>query len=124
MKAAAWLVLLAWPSAWAASPGEAVYGRCLACHVIEQHRTGPAHCGLFGRRAGSAPGFAHYSDALKKSGIVWNEQTLSRFLADPMTVVPGTSMTYLGVTDAKERDALVAWMKEATAAGRHCKPPG
>ena len=103
--------------------GEEVYGRCAGCHAIEQHRTGPAHCGLFGRKAATAPGFDHYSPALRASGIVWDDKTLVRFLASPMTVVPGTTMTYLGVTDAKDREALVAWLKQATRPGQACKPP-
>jgi cytochrome c len=103
--------------------GEQVYGRCLACHAIEQNRTGPAHCGLFGRKAGSAPGYTTYSPAMRASGIVWDDRSLARFLASPMTVVPGTTMTYLGVTDGKERAALVAWLKEATRPGKACKPP-
>lgn len=49
--------------------GEQVYTRCFACHALEHDRTGPRHCGLFGRKAGSVPGF-DYSDAMKKSGIV------------------------------------------------------
>jgi cytochrome c len=101
--------------------GEAVYGRCLACHAIEQNRTGPAHCGLFGRKAGAAPGYAQYSPALRASGIVWDDQTLARFLADPMTVVPGTTMTYQGVADAGDRKALLAWLREATRAGKACQ---
>ncbi|WBY03945.1 c-type cytochrome [Ramlibacter tataouinensis] len=101
--------------------GEEVYGRCLACHAIEQNRTGPAHCGLFGRKAGTAPGYASYSAALKNSGITWNEATLSKFLADPMNTVPGTNMTYLGVTDAKERADLIAYLKQATQAGKACQ---
>lgn len=121
MKRAGLALLLAAAAAAAsaqASRGEALYGRCLGCHSIEQHRTGPAHCGLFGRRAGSAAGFSHYSDALRRSGIVWNERSLDRFLADPMAAVPGTNMTYLGVTDARERAELIAWMKEATQLAR------
>lgn len=102
--------------------GQQVYGRCLACHAIDQHRTGPAHCGLFGRRAGSARGFGAYSQALKQSGIVWNERTLDRFLADPMTAVPGTHMAYLGVTDAKERADLIAYLQESTRPGSRCTP--
>jgi len=125
VKVAAFLALL--PAAGSAAAatdaallrrGEQVYDRCAACHAIEQHRTGPAHCGLFGRKAGAAPGYAHYSEALKKSGIVWDDKSLARFLADPMTVVPGTSMTYLGVTDPREREALVAYMRQAT---KECK---
>jgi cytochrome c len=103
--------------------GEQLYGRCLACHAIEQHRTGPAHCGLFGRKAGTAAGFESYSPAMKRSGIVWQEASLARFLADPMTVVPGTTMTYQGIADPGERAALVAWMRHAGEPGKACKPP-
>lgn len=109
------------PDAGAVQLGEEVYGRCLGCHAIEQNRTGPAHCGLFGRRAGTAPGYPSYSAAMKHSGIVWNEASLSKFLADPMNTVPGTTMTYLGVTDAKERADLVAYLKQATQAGKACR---
>ena len=92
--------------------GEAIYERCLACHALAYDRTGPRHCGLFGRRAGSVQGFA-YSDAMKRSKIVWNEQTLDRFLANPLAAVPGTSMGYAGVTDVKERADLIAYLKQA-----------
>jgi cytochrome c len=123
--ALACVLLVAAAGAGAALPsrGEQLYGRCLACHSIEQHRTGPAHCGLFGRKAGSAPGFAHYSQALRRSGIVWDERSLDRFLADPMGAVPGTNMTYLGVNDARERAELIAWMKEATRQGCRLRNP-
>lgn len=96
--------------------GEAVYARCLACHALEYDRTGPRHCGLFGRRAGTVEGFA-YSDAMRKSGIVWNDKTLDRFLADPVKVVPGTTMGYAGVKDDKERAALIAYIKNANTSG-------
>ncbi|MET0544453.1 MAG: c-type cytochrome [Variovorax sp.] len=102
--------------------GEQVYGRCLGCHAIEQHRTGPAHCGLFGRKAGFAAGFAHYSPALQGSGIVWSDSTLARFLTNPTDAVPGTTMTYLGVADAADRAALIAWLHHSTQAGKTCKP--
>ena len=69
--------------------GQAIYDRCIACHAIDRNRTGPLHCGLFGRKAGAAPGFASYSDALRNSRIVWNLQTLERFLRDPAAMVPG-----------------------------------
>jgi cytochrome c len=97
--------------------GEAVYSRCLGCHSLEVNRTGPKHCGLFGRRAGSAPGF-EYSPAMKNSKLVWNEQTLERFLADPPKTVPGTAMTYAGVADAKERADLIAYLKQEGASAR------
>jgi cytochrome c len=110
------LILVAALAAGDAAAGAAVYSRCAACHSLEVNRTGPKHCDLVGRRAGSAPGYESYSPAIKKSGIVWNEKTLDRFLADPMKTVPGTTMTYAGVPDAKERKDLIAYL-----AGQRCK---
>ena len=95
-----------------AKRGEEIYSRCLACHALAYDRTGPRHCGLFGRRAGSVPGFA-YSDAMKRSGIVWSKKTLDRFIADPLKTVPGTAMGYAGVKDAKERADLIAYLEAA-----------
>jgi len=120
-------IALALGAAWAfaacaaANPqhGEEVYGRCLACHALGYDRVGPRHCGLFGRRAGSVPGFV-YTDAMKKSNLVWNEKTLDRFLANPMKVVPGTAMTYEGVTDAKDRADLIGYLRQASA-GPECR---
>lgn len=98
--------------------GAEVYARCAGCHAIEGNRTGPQHCGILGRRAGTAPGFAAYSAAMRNSGIVWNERELAVFLLDPAARVPGTSMGYAGVKDDKERADLVAWMKDATRLGQ------
>lgn len=92
--------------------GEAIYARCLACHALAYDRTGPRHCGLFGRRAGSVKGFP-YSGAMQRTDIIWNAKTLDRFLANPTQAVPGTSMGYAGVTDGKERAALIAYLKQA-----------
>ena len=96
-----------------AARGEALYARCRGCHSIERNRIGPMHRGLFGRAAGSVAGFA-YSEAMKNSGIVWDEATLDDFLAHPRQTVPGTKMTYAGIADAQERADLIAYLKEAT----------
>ncbi len=94
------------------SRGEQVYVRCEACHALAYDRVGPRHCGLIGRTAGSVPGFA-YSAAMKNSRIVWDGKTLDRFLASPLKTVPGTSMTYDGVADARDRADLIAYLKNA-----------
>jgi cytochrome c len=112
-------VALAVAPSWASTRadalrGEEIYSRCLACHALEYDRVGPRHCGLLGRRAGKIPGF-RYSDAMRRSKLTWDAKTLDRFLADPAKAVPGTTMTYAGVTDAKERADLIAWLD---AAGR------
>jgi len=92
--------------------GEGIYARCLACHALAYDRTGPRHCGLFGRRAGSVKGFA-YSEAMSRSRIVWDEKTLDHFLANPLAAIPGTAMGYAGVSDKKERTDLIAYLRQA-----------
>lgn len=82
--------------------------RCGGCHAVDADRVGPRHAGVFGRRAGSVKGF-DYSPALERSGIVWDEATLERWLADPEALVPGQRMGYrLG--DAALRADIVAYL--------------
>ncbi|MFC5607434.1 c-type cytochrome [Variovorax soli] len=100
--------------------GEQVYVRCQACHALAQDRVGPHHCGLLGRRAGSVPGFA-YSQAMKDSRITWDEKTLDQFLSGPLKTMPGTSMTYDGVPDAKDRADLIAYLRHANESAQ-CRP--
>ena len=102
--------------------GEAIYARCLACHALAYDRTGPRHCGLFGRHAGSVKGFA-YSAAMKRSTIVWSENTLDRFLANPLKAIPGTAMGYAGIENARERADLIAFLKQANESPQ-CKKQG
>ncbi|BAL23981.1 cytochrome c family protein [Azoarcus sp. KH32C] len=118
------VALLAAPAAQAAMAGDpargkGIYDRCLACHALAYNRTGPMHCGLFGRRAGSVPGF-EYSPAMARSKIVWNEKTLDRFLAAPTRFVPGTAMGYAGISDPQERADLIAWLRQASASPEEC----
>ena len=93
--------------------GEQVYHRCQGCHSIDRNRIGPMHKGLFGRPAGSVPGF-DYSKAMKNSGIVWTAATLDMFLQGPRQMVPGTKMTFVGVSKAQDRADLIAYLEVAT----------
>jgi len=114
--AAALLLAATAAQAGDAARGKIAFGReCAMCHrVIANTRdsVGPGLDGIAGRKAGSKPGF-DYSDAMKKSGIVWNEATLDRFLADPLRTVPGTAMGYAGIKDPKERADLIAYLQQA-----------
>ncbi|HZQ01459.1 MAG TPA: cytochrome c family protein [Reyranella sp.] len=112
------------PRVWAADQGdprrgEEIYHRCLACHALKVNRVGPKHCGLFGRKAGTAPNY-QYSSAMKKYGVTWNEQTLDHFITNPMQVVPGTKMGYAGIKDPQERADLIAYLKQATNDPKEC----
>jgi cytochrome c len=116
---------LAAASAQAAPPdlklGQTVYQRCMTCHSFAYDGIGPRHCDLFGRRAGSVPGFA-YSTAMKKSDIVWNAETLDRFLSDPAKTVPGMTVAHPSVPEPRERAALIAFLKQAND-GPECHGP-
>ena len=92
--------------------GHVLYdARCGPCHSLDHNGVGPAHRGVYGRAAASAPGFS-YSDALKASHLVWTEDALDRWLADPEKLVPGQRM-FVGVPDAKERADLIAYLRQA-----------
>ena len=74
---------------------------------------GPSLHGIIGRPAGSAPGFP-YSPSMKRSGIVWDEETLKKYLPDPQAMVPGTKMTFIGLKDPQQVDDVIAYLKQAS----------
>ena len=93
--------------------GAAAFQKCASCHQVGANahgNFGPQLNGLFGRRAGSTADYA-YSPAMKVSGIVWNEQTLSAFLRDPGKVVPDTKMRFWGIGNERELQALLAHLQ-------------
>lgn len=97
-----------------ATRGKMLYdSRCSACHAPDGNREGPAHRGVFGRKAGSAPNFA-YSEAVKNSGVVWNEKTLDKWLTNPEAFIPGQEMGFL-VPDAADRADIIAYLRTLTA---------
>jgi cytochrome c len=99
--------------------GARVFRTCAACHTLEPgaHRTGPSLARLFGREAGTAEGFHRYSDTLRSADLVWREDTLDTFLADPQAFLPGNRMTFPGLADAQARADVIAYLQSATAAG-------
>jgi cytochrome c len=100
--------------------GQRVFGACAACHSLEVNRsmTGPSLAELWQRRAGSLSSFPRFSPALKSSGMVWNDETLDTWLQDPQHIIPGNTMTFPGIKDAQQRADLLAFLKQATQAGR------
>ena len=96
-----------------AAAGEKVFKKCKACHVVdaEKHKTGPHLVNLMGRTAGSADGFKKYSNAMKSSGIVWNEETLDAYLENPKAYVKGTRMAFAGLRKEEDRANVIAYLK-------------
>jgi len=96
--------------------GKRVFARCGICHAVAAHApssVGPDLHGLFGRKAGSLAGY-DYSPAMKHSGIVWNDATLTKFLRDPNAFVPGTKMGFPGIDNAADIKNLLAYLRQAT----------
>jgi cytochrome c len=57
------------------------------------------------------------------AALTWNATTLDRFLAKPLAMLPGTAMTYDGVTDPQQRSDLIAYLKRANQSAECAKPP-
>jgi cytochrome c len=117
------VIVTSWCPAFAET-GDATRGRqdfraCAPCHSLEPDRnmTGPSLAHLLGRKAGSLSSFDRYSDALKSSGIIWDDRALDGWLTDPQAMVPNNDMPFEGIKDASDRADLLAFLKEATKPG-------
>ena len=84
--------------------------RCTGCHALDHEKVGPRLAGVVGRKAGSITSFP-YSDAVKNSGLVWNEMLLNRWLTDPESLIPDNDMTFR-LNNPEERAAIIAFLKE------------
>jgi cytochrome c len=114
-------------AAYAADPGDAAAGKayftqtCKQCHSAEPGdgggEIGPSLIGLFGRPAGVGDNRFAYSKALTDSKLVWNQETLDRFLTDPATTVPGTTMA-LPIPVKKDRDNVIAYFKSLASGAK------
>ena len=97
--------------------GERLFNQqCKACHTLDKdgaRTVGPNLHGLVGRKAGSTEGFSS-SDAMKASGIVWDDKTLVEYLKDPKGRVPGTKMVYIGLKQEAQQADMIAFLKKAT----------
>lgn len=100
-----------------AANGERVFRQCSACHALEEGRNGagPSLYGIMGSTAGQTPGF-NFSPALRDSGVVWDDESLAAFLADPRGFIRGNRMGFRGIRDEQDLADVIAYLHEATAA--------
>ena len=107
-------------SAADAEAGKTVFSKCKACHQTgpgAKNAVGPHLDGVIGRKAGTAEGFT-YSDAMKNSGLTWDEATFKEYITDPKKKVPGNKMVFMGLKDAADIDNLAEYLKSQGAAAK------
>ncbi|MBU1212088.1 MAG: cytochrome c family protein [Alphaproteobacteria bacterium] len=94
-----------------AAAGEKVFRKCKACHTADEakNKVGPHLVGIVGRKAGAVEDFK-YSDAMKNSGLTWDEATLKEYLADPKAKIPGNKMIFAGLKKAEDLADIVAYL--------------
>ena len=89
----------------------ASFTACASCHASDgTNGLGPTAKGLYGRKAGTAKGFA-YSAAMKKAGVTWDDKSLDVFITDPQKAIPGNVMPFPGVADEKKRAEIIDYLK-------------
>lgn len=100
-----------------ASAGAVVFAQCAACHAVgagAQSTVGPVLNGVVGRPAGSYPGY-RYSSAMRKSGLIWDEATLTNYLRGPDKLLPGTKMAFAGIASDEDLANVIAYLKQQQA---------
>jgi cytochrome c len=109
-----------------AARGAQAFRACVACHTVvpDRNLTGPSLAGVWGRKAGTLASFDRYSPALKAAGLVWDEQTLDKWLAAPAKLVPGNRMPFPGIADVGARRDLIAFLKAASSGHAPATAPG
>jgi cytochrome c len=119
------LIALSLP-AFAGDPeaGAKVFKKCLACHAVGEdakNKVGPVLNGLFGRPAGSVPGY-DYSDANKNSGIVWTPEVFAEYIKNPREYIKGTKMAFAGLKKDMEIEDITAYLAQFNADGTMKSP--
>lgn len=109
------LALLCAPMAWAqGNPkkgADTFAEECGDCHSAQgKNKKGPSLIGVNGRKAGTVADYAGYSDAMKDSGIVWSAEKLDAYITQPKKLVSGGKMKYDGLSDAKSRADVIAFV--------------
>jgi cytochrome c len=105
-------VLLASASA---EKGAATAKQCAACHTFEKggpNRVGPNLYDIVGHERGTGRGGFNFSAAMKAKGGTWTFDELNKFLKDPRGYIPGTNMTFAGVSRDSQRADLIEYLRK------------
>jgi cytochrome c len=98
-----------------AARGQATFGRCAACHTINQggpNGLGPNLFGVMGEPVATGHGGYAFSDALRNHGGTWDWETMSEWLRSPRAFAPGTRMTFAGLSDPQDRADILVYLNQ------------
>lgn len=84
--------------------------RCTSCHNLDSEKEGPRLRGVFGRKVATVPSF-NYSDALKNARLVWDADSLDKWLTDTDKFIPDNDMN-LSLKKPDERADIIAYLKQ------------
>jgi cytochrome c len=107
-----------------ATKGKAAFAKCGICHQVgpgAKTLVGPELNGIVGRKAASVADYASlYSAGMKKlgdSGLVWTDENMDKWIADPKAMIPDSPMAlaFPGIPDAGERADIIAYLKTNAA---------
>src|ERR1700761_2330853 len=104
------LALTGLVSAADAEHDKALFTPCAACHTDRPDALGPSLKGIVGRKSAALDDF-RYSNAMKRANLVWDEDNLRAYIHDPQGKVKGNRMPYAGMSDPKDVDDVVAYLK-------------
>jgi cytochrome c len=106
----AWMYSAATPLFAGTSRGNELFKkRCTGCHALDSDRGGPRLRGVFGSPAGSVPSFP-YSEAIRNSRVIWDSDSLEKWLTDPDAFIPDNDMGFR-VEDPGERSDIISYLK-------------
>ena len=94
--------------------GKNVSKQCGACHTFEKggpNRVGPNLYNIVEDERGKDRGGFNFSAAMKAKGGEWSYEELNKFLANPRGYIPGTAMTFAGISNDQQRADLIAYLR-------------
>lgn len=97
---------------------ERLFRRCAACHTLDEggpNRVGPNLFGVFDRGVATLDNY-RYSKAMLAIGGTWTDEKINQYLLSPRTFARGTKMAFAGIRKTEDRQLLIEWLKEKTAA--------
>ena len=112
-RAFAFFAFVAAPAAAVAADadhGKVLFETCAACHSDRADALGPNLKGVLGRPSASLEGY-RYSNPMKRANLVWDEANLRDYISNPQGKVKGNRMPYGGMSDPKDVDDVIAYLK-------------